>query len=73
MQVAERHRDPLRRRLTRDEMFGLPIADFSGDSGVDDNGGNVSECDGHLVVIDYGSPGLMYMRDGPLTVRGLPR
>lgn len=71
--VAERHDRIVGRRLTRDEMLSLPLADFSGESGVDDNGHNVAHGGDGLVVIDYGSPGLMYVADGPTLVRGMPR
>lgn len=74
--VAERIRGPLvRRRLERAELFDLPLQEFTGESGVDNNGTNVA-CrldDGSLVVLDYGNPGLMYVAEGPRLVLGQPR
>lgn len=59
--VAERVGPPIRRLLTRDEALDLPLREFSGEPGVDDNGFNVGKReDGSLVVLDYGNPGLMY-------------
>lgn len=73
--VAERITGPLlRRRLTRDEALSLPLQEFSGESGVDDNGHNVATReDGSLVVLDYGNLGLMYVREGPRSHLGLQR
>lgn len=73
--VAERIRGPaLGRRLEPAELFDLPLQEFSGESGVDDNGGNVKRRgDGSLVVVDYGNPGVMYVAEGPRLVRGQPR
>lgn len=73
--VAERIRGPvIGRRLEPAELFDLPLQEFSGESGVDDNGGNVMRRgDGSLVVVDYGNPGVMYVAEGPRLVRGQPR
>lgn len=72
--VAERCPPPIGRLLTRDEVLGLPLVEFSGECGVDDTGRNVSRRDdGTLVVIDYGNPGLMYDPAGPRMYRGVER
>ena len=73
--VAERITGPLlRRRLTRDEALSLPLQEFSGESGVDDNGHNVATReDGSLVVLGYGNTGLMYVSEGPRFHLGQPR
>lgn len=73
--IAERvDGPPIRRRLEPTELFDLPLQEFTGEAGVDDNGRNVARrCDGSLVVLDYGNPGVMYVAGGPQTVRGLAR
>lgn len=73
--VAERVDGPLvERRLEPAELFDLPLQEFNGEAGVDDNGRNVARRrDGSLVVLDYGNPGVMYVAEGPRLVRGQPR
>lgn len=71
--LAERVGEPVLRRLTREELFSLPLQEFTGESGVDDNGHNVAARGEALVVFDYGNPGLMYVPEGPRLVHGQPR
>lgn len=73
--VAERITGPLLlRRLTREEAISLPLQEFNGEAGVDDNGHNVATReDGSLVVLDYGNLDLMYVSNGPRLYRGQPR